>query len=313
MKQLGSEAFGRARHFLKTEARSLEWALFAHRFEESSVDDALTALARFQNADGGFGHALEPDVRTPQSSALATGIGLGLLRDLGVPSTHPMVLRAVAYLLDAFDDEKKVWHVLPEGANAYPHAPWWHDDEGSLARTFDEFVVIPRMQLVGLLHHFAAEVPAEWLETVTQRTLEEFLRLGDVGSGGGDDLAYAIEMAETEALPARFKAPLTERIREIVPQVVERDPAAWDSYCISPLKLVSSPDSLVYDLLAEDVQANLDYQIAHQTEAGTWEPTWTWGDAYPEAWAEAKREWRGELTLSMLETLDAFDRIETVR
>jgi hypothetical protein len=310
MKQLNQKAFERARHFLKTEARPLEWTLFAHRFEAGSVEAVLEALARFQNADGGFGHALEPDVRTPQSSALATGIGLGILRDLNVPATHPMVRRAVTYLLETFDKETMVWRALPEGANAHPHAPWWHDEDGSLARTFDNFVVIPRMQLVGLLHHFAAEVPAEWLETVTQRTLDGYLSLDDVGSGGGDDLAYAIEMAETGALPARIKAPLVERIRESVPEVVERDPAAWDTYCIAPLKLVSSSDSLVYDLLAEDVQANLDYQIAHQTEAGTWEPTWTWSGAYPEAWAEAKREWRGELTLSMLETLEAFDRIK---
>ncbi len=313
MRQLNQEAFERARHFLKTEARPLEWALFAHRFEDGSVEAALEALARYQNADGGFGHGLEPDVRTPQSSALATGIGLGILRDLNIPSTHPLVRRAVAYLLETFDDEKKVWRVLPEGASAYPHAPWWHDEEGSLARTFDGFVVIPRTQLVGLLQHFAADVPADWLETITQRTVEEFLRLDDVGAGGGDDLAYAIEMAETAALPARFKAPLVERLQEIVPNVVERDPTAWDSYCIAPLKLVSSPHSLAYDLLAEDVQANLDYQIAHQTEAGTWEPTWTWGDAYPQAWAEAKREWRGELTLAMLETLEAFGRIEKKR
>ncbi len=313
MRQLNQEAFERARHFLKTEARPLEWALFAHQFEGGSVEAALEALARYQNTDGGFGHGLEPDVRTPQSSALATGIGLGILRDLNIPSTHPLVRRAVAYLLETFDDEKKVWRVLPEGANAHPHAPWWHDEEGSLARTFDGFVVIPRTQLVGLLHHFAADVPADWLETVTQRTIDEFLRLDDVGAGGGDDLAYAIEMAETAALPARFKAPLVERLQEIVPNVVERDPTAWDSYCIAPLKLVSSPHALAYDLLAEDVQANLDYQIAHQTEAGTWEPTWTWDDAYPQAWAEAKREWRGELTLAMLETLEAFDRIEEKR
>ena len=105
MKQLGQEALGRACQFLVTQARPLERALFEHRFEGATVDGALAELARFQNEDGGYGQALEPDLRTPSSSALATGIGLRMLRELRCPVDHPMVRKAVAYLIATYDDE----------------------------------------------------------------------------------------------------------------------------------------------------------------------------------------------------------------
>ena len=58
------------------------------------------------------------------------------------------------------------------------------------------------------------------------------------------------------------------------------------------------------------MQLHLDYVIDHQTAEGTWEPVWTWGELYPEVWPQAKLEWRGEITLETLTTLQAFGRIE---
>ena len=70
--RLTQAAFDNARLFIKAQARSLEQARFAHSFEGGSVADVLSALATFQNADGGFGHGLEPDVRSPKSSVIFT-------------------------------------------------------------------------------------------------------------------------------------------------------------------------------------------------------------------------------------------------
>jgi hypothetical protein len=96
MKQLRREAFERARRFLMTQSRPLERALFEHRFEGAAVESVLGELAHFQNEDGGFGRALEPDLRTPGSSPLATGIGLQSLRELQCPADQPMARKALA-------------------------------------------------------------------------------------------------------------------------------------------------------------------------------------------------------------------------
>jgi hypothetical protein len=311
VKKLSREQFEQARAFLVTEARPLEGALFAHRFEDAPAQNVIEELAHFRNEDGGFGHGLESDMRTPSSSALATGDALELLAELDCPAEHPFVEGAIGYLRSTFDEERGVWRAVPEDANDYPHAPWWYDEDGSLARTFDGFLVIPRAQIVGLLHHFSIQVPADWLAGLTERTVTDIETIEPFGSGGGDDLRYALSLAETPALPDHWKDRLAERIRAVVPDVVSRDPEEWDTYTITPLKIVSSPDSLILDLIEDAVERHLDYQIEHQSPEGTWDPVWTWGDAYPDVWEIAKREWRGVLTLRTLTVLQAFGRIES--
>jgi len=311
MKKLSREAFNKAREFLTTQARPLDRALFEVRFEGVSAERLVNELAAFRNKDGGFGHALEPDLRTPTSSALATGMGLRLLREVNCPESHPLVRSAVQFLLLTVDQQSRVWRVAPQDANAYPHAPWWHDEYGSLADTFDDFQIIPRAEIVGLLHEYANLVPGDWLREITEHTVSAIETLDTSAfGGGGDSLAYALHLAQTESLPQRFKARLLPRLRSVTDAIVSRDPQEWGNYCVTPLKIAPSPNSPVADLIGDAVQAHLDYQIAHQTPEGTWEPTWTWGDFYPEVWPQAKLEWRGHLTVETLTTLQRFGRIE---
>jgi hypothetical protein len=103
---------------------------------------------------------------------------------------------------------------------------------------------------------------------------------------------------------------LESRIREAVPKAIVRDPALWGSYCLSPLRVISSPRTIGADLIAELVQTHLDYQIDHQSAEGTWDPVWSWAGEYPESWARARLEWRGHLTLETLTQLREFGRVE---
>ena len=310
MKRLSRDAFDRARQFLRTESRPLERALFEVHFEATSAARVAEELATFQNEDGGFGKALEPDLRTPSSSALSTSIGLRILKDLRCPAGLAMVRRAVQYLLNTFDDATRVWRVAPRDANDHPHAPWWHEENGSLARTFDNYVINPRAELMGLLHHYAVLVPDDWLFDVTEDTVAAIEAMEPLGTGGGDDLSCAIRLAETGKVPDHFRERLVNRIRAAVPTVVCRDAKAWNTYCITPLKLAQSPQSLAADLLWDDLQQNLDFVIEQQNQNGCWEPVWSWGECYPEAWELARQEWRGWLTLDNLLVLGAFGRIE---
>ncbi len=105
MKKLTAEQFAHAQNFLCSQARPLEKAIFELEFEGGSVDGVLSELRKFQNPDGGFGQALEPDVRTPTSSALCTEMGLRYLAERSLPADHPMVKAAVKYLLESFNNE----------------------------------------------------------------------------------------------------------------------------------------------------------------------------------------------------------------
>jgi len=310
MKRLNRKEFERSRRFLETKARPLERALFAFRFAGGSSEHVLEELGRFANQDGGFGRALEPDVRTPGSSALATALALRTLEGIDAPVDHPLVRQAVDWLASTYDPEARVWRVVPPDTNDHPHAPWWHDEDGSLSRTFDDFAIIPRALVVGLLHRFGAHVPSPWLDEATEATVRCVEALGVLGSGGGTDLEYVAHFAGTQAVPTTYRERLIARIRKAIPEVVVRDPAKWSTYCITPLRAVPTPDAIGADLIEADLQRNLDVLIDQQQPNGAWDPTW--GFDYPEEWSVARTEWRGILTLEALTTLKAFGRIEGI-
>jgi hypothetical protein len=308
MKRLSVEQFDRAYRFLQAEARPLERALFAFRFENAPSERVLAELARFANDDGGFGNALEPDVRTPSSSALATALALKLLEELDLAADHPLACQAADWLTSTYDGDTRVWRVVPHDTNDHPHAPWWHDENGSLARTFDDYRVIPRALLVGLLHQFGVHLPPEWLDEVAEATVSCVEDLEVLGDGGGSDLEYVVHLSRTEALPEPYRRRLVARIRTAIPEAVERDPAAWSTYCVTPLRAVPHPDSIGADLIAPELEANLDWLVEQQRPDGAWDPTWDY--VYVGEMAAARTEWRGILTLEALTKLQAFGRIE---
>jgi hypothetical protein len=194
--------------------------------------------------------------------------------------------------------------------NQYPHAPWWHNENESLARGFDEFRIIPRALILASLQHYSTLVPAEWLERVTEETVRYIENVKELGEGGGSDLEYAIHLAEAGNLSAHHAARLKDRIRKAIPAVVVRDPESWSSYGITPLRIAPLPTTTGADLIEEDLQRNLDYQIEQQAPDGAWDPTWSWFGNYPEVWEQARQEWRGCLTLDTLTSLHAFGRLE---
>ena len=71
-----SPPLARAEHFVWLTARVLEQRLFAYHFLGGGADPVETALAAYRNDDGGYGHALEPDLRGPVSQPLHTAHAL---------------------------------------------------------------------------------------------------------------------------------------------------------------------------------------------------------------------------------------------
>jgi hypothetical protein len=288
--------------------RPLEQARFKYLFEDGSLDEVTAALATYQNPDGGYGHALEPDALTPTSGALATSVGLRVLSDTGATADHEQVRGAVGYLLATLDPEEKVWRIIPADANDYPHAPWWTDENDDLRERFGAYEVNPRAELVGQLHTYATLVPADLLDDLTERTIACI----EAGEQEEHALICAVRLAESKELPARYRDRLAPRVRELVVQVAGRDPAAWGEYSPQPLWYISAPDSLCAADLAGAMQANLDFLIAQQAEDGSWKPTFNWGGMYPDDAPKSERDSASRLTYNALAQLRAFGRIEGV-
>src|SRR5690242_11734264 len=79
----GSGILARAGDFIWRNARLLERRLFVYHFAHGSPHPVRAALRAYQNADGGFGQALEPDKRCPDSQPVDAEMALHVLADIG--------------------------------------------------------------------------------------------------------------------------------------------------------------------------------------------------------------------------------------
>lgn len=300
--RLTAEAFRAARRFIETAARPLEIARFHFEFEGGSRTAVIDALRMYQNTDGGFGRALEPDFRAEQSSALCTVTAFDILRSIRANSDEPMVSAAIAYFLKTFDQEKTHWRLIPETGQDAPRAPWWNNSD-----TFDKFSLNPTAAILGYLYDHQEIVPEQFLSTVSDRVVDHLKALEGIGM---HDLLCCITLLKAEALPATVHEKIYPQITRLMDEAIAYDPKDWKGYVLRPVQVVDTPESFFLAGRERAVGASLDYEISEQRENGFWVPTWTWGGAFPAAWEEAHREWSGIITLARLSLLKQFHRID---
>ena len=294
----------RARAFLRDAARPLEWALYRFHFEDGTAEEVAAALAPFCNEDGGFGHGLEPDVQTPDSSALATALALRTLKEIGAGPEHPLVQGAVRWLVDNTEEGRPLWRIIPPTADNAPHAPWWNQE--GLEAAFGGFALNPRAEIAGLLHDYRRLVDGAWLALLTYSVEERIL--AHTGPMEMHDAVCCARLAATRTLPVDQRATLTAKLEPILQAGVETDPARWAGYSLQPLQIVPEPGLPFTAHFAAALQANLDFLIAQQGADGAWSPAWSWGEDTG-AWAQARRAWQGILTLAALRSLAAWGRL----
>jgi hypothetical protein len=293
-------SFSRAQEFLLQHARPLERALYRFHFENAPAGAVRQALAAFQNEDGGFGRALEPDFRLPGSSALATTLALKYLREAGVPARDPLVIAALRWTQAAFDRPLDRWPAVPPAVNDWPHAPWWTwagpGEPG--------FTANPGVEFVAHLWRYREAVDPAFLSDITARAEELLRRLPDRPEM--HDLLCVIHLAETPSVPALLRNRAANYARRAGPAIVARESEAWVGYGVKPLMLAPRADSLLAPLLGEPVGANLEFEIQRQGADGAWAPNWSWGGLFPQDWPGAEREWKGILTLQSLLTFRSY-------
>jgi hypothetical protein len=306
LRLLSIDAQAQAKTFIEAQGRPLERSLYAYHFERGSAEAVLAELGRYQNADGGFGHGIESDLQTPDSSVLGTTVALQIMRRLHVREQHPLVRGAMRYLSDTYDTEHRYWPFIPATVDNAPHAPWWNP-EGRVGNYAGQ-MANPRAQVIGYLF----EHPATSTQDLRTMLLQDALDWLDANSDEiemHEFLCYR-RLAAAPGLPEAAEGVLRERLDQIALRLVSIEPSTWSSYGLRPLAVVDAPDFLLGARFYDAIGYNLDYVIENQRADGSWRPTWTWGDAYPEFWPEAERAWSGVITLAQLLKLRAFGRLE---
>jgi len=78
-----------ARSFVHTHGVRWERALWDYLFDQGPVERVHQCLSCYKNEDGGWGHGLEHDIKSPLSNPLMLEFLLSIIRDTGI---HPGTL-----------------------------------------------------------------------------------------------------------------------------------------------------------------------------------------------------------------------------
>ena len=302
---LTKPAFDASRRFIETTARPLEIARFQHAFDGASATPVFDALKKFRNSDGGFGHALEPDLRAPESSALCTSIAFEVLRSIRASSDQALVSDGITYLLDHLDKGKGCWRIIPSSAEQSPHAPWWN--QAGREKELDAFSLNPTAELLGYLYDYLGDAQREILSLVSGQVIDHLQGLEKIEM---HDLLCCLRLLQTNTLPEEIDRPIRQKLNQLIDRTISYDPAQWKEYGLRPLQVVDDPSSPFIQGRQASVAANLEYEISSQNVDGSLSLSWSWRGAFPNDWMVAECDWSGILTLDKLLLLKRFHRIE---
>ncbi|WP_149180276.1 hypothetical protein [Streptomyces sp. TRM49041] len=294
----------RAEQFVWLTARVLEQRRFAYHFLGGDPDAVEAALTAYANEDGGYGHALEPDVRGPVSQPLHTGHALRVLDSIG-RCGGLRVERVCRYLtsVSTHDGALPAIHPSVRGYPVAPFVPVVDDPPSSLLATGP---------VVGLLHR--NQVWHAWLFRATDFC---WAALDAIGTSK-ESHPYEVEAAVAflDGVPDRIRAEaaadrLGRLVRELRLAVLE--PERADEYPLAPgyapgeyhfpHDYARVPDSLARRWFTDEEMArSLDHLAAEQGEDGGWPVNWR-------QWAPGTAlEARPMVTVEALRTLRAHGR-----
>ena len=286
---MSDSLFVRGRDFVYREGRLLERRLLAALFENGLARAVVDCLRGYQNEDGGFGHALEPDKRAPASQPLDVEIALEVLDAAGEPDAE-MIRRACDYLETVADDRGALPPVLRSIAG-FPRADHWGDGEFAPG-------AVPTLGLAALLDKHGIEHP--WRVRV-----DDFCWNAVEGNPPDDahELRECFAFVENSRDRPRAEAAV-ERLAQALSQARWFLPDAdSDQYGLTPLHFAPSPDSRWRALFSdEQIEAHLDRLSEDQQDDGGWPLAWS-----PPS-AASTLDWRGIETLRALRVLVAYGR-----
>jgi hypothetical protein len=279
--------------FVLANARLLDRHRLAVLLHGAPVAPVLDGLRAYRNSDGGFGHALEPDIRSPTSEPSATLHALVVLARVGALE-DPMVGEAAAWVATVAEPDGGVPFSLPTAA-AHPHAPFLSLPPSPGGSFFT-------LALAGLLWEAGSNEP--WLERATDWSWARLEEPGDLE-------AYGVKCA----LDFLDRVPDEKRANEAIERLrphLEADGSipvrgGAENERLTVLTLSERPGARSRTLFTdEQVEADLDQLEQGQQPDGGW--MFDFGVWSPGQLAEC----RGLVTLEALATLGAHGRLKRI-
>jgi hypothetical protein len=313
MKNLTEESYREIKSWIYRNARQIELTLWQYYFENGSKEAVLSALSFYQNNDGGFGNALEPDNWNPNSSAYTTLAAINILINIDFSDKkHPIIKGIFRFLESNVHCSENGWYFNIPSNNDYPHAPWWtYNMEANTVESIGLTAELAGFILVNAEESSDIYKKAMCLSDMLIDKLNTTGNYGDMGIGGYCVLLDSIEKAN---LTERFDCKLlTENLERLVYNSIERDTSKWSYYSVRPSNYINSPKSIFYKDNEDIVLKELNYLMETRPNGGVWDITWSWfenNDKYAKEFAISENWWKAEKAIHKLNLLRNFGRFD---
>lgn len=303
------ETFENAKAFIYRNARPIDIARWNYLFENGKSSEVIKYLLSYQNKDGGFGNALEPDCWNTKSTPLQTWAATKIIKEINLEDKNdPLILGILSYLSSGNEFDGHHWHGLNsvQSNNEYPHAPWWSYSQD------EENAYNPTASLIGFILKYAKKQSPSYilacdLAKEAYCYFKKYTPLKSMHESACfiDLYEYMKECGIQELIDLdEFKTLLDQQIKE----VITYDTSRWNTdYICKPSLFISSKKSVFYSGNEEICTYECDFIKQTQNMDGTWNVTWDWG-VFPEQWAISKNWWKANIIIRNLLYLNAFEQ-----
>lgn len=296
--KLSKANFNKARDFILTNGRMIERRLYHFHFEEDGPEGVVHAVYAYRNADGGFGHGLEPDTASPESQPLFTIMALEVLDEVGYLNADILVKDFVPYIKRITTERGGIpWMFQPK--SDYPCEDHF--------KTVKEWAALSTTApFLALLEKHGVDIP--WMQSAETFVWEEIERINKKHVFCHLCTPRRLEFLQHTKHRDKAEKGLIDLKKWILEDGVlskDYDDAGWGLYgkpnsmCFAP-----SPDSIFAPIFSEEtVNADLKELIKRQKDDGRWDTWYGLSEGM-------KLEWAGMQTLWTLKVLKNYGRIE---
>ncbi len=284
--------------YISENARPLELAVYRYFFEDGSNQAVIDELSKFQNADGGFGHALEPDFFNPNSSPIATNDAIITLSRVNALDKDSDMVKGIARYLeshDSFDENKKRWLFAIDSNKDYPHAIWWEKKGDGISKFNPSISLAAFMVCYGNRTSLHEEIIKEGFE---------YLENGEEISG--DDVnccLLAYELLTSNSINNIVNMDTFKNLQfKAIENCICKD---TEKYGVEYVPMPSTIFSGRYmEFITSEIKplifAEKDILGKLQKEDGGFDITWKWYTPYSDEYEQARNWWRARITIEKL-------------
>ncbi|SDQ70353.1 hypothetical protein [Thermostaphylospora chromogena] len=283
--------------FMTANARLLDRRRFDLITGRGEADGVLGALAAYRNDDGGFGWALEPDLRSPESQPVGALHAFEVLEEVaeyGGAAPGPTAVRLCDWLDSVTLPDGGVPFALPVGEPTGT-APWWRQAGTEHSSLHLTCAVAGAAHLLG--RYDAAVREHRWLERATGYCMARIAAAER--PAGSYELRYVLSFLDAvhDVVP---EAP--GELRRMVGLLPDDGllPVAGgaDGEALHPLDYAPRPGTPLRGLLpGEVIEADLDRLASRQDDDGGWTVD------FVSASTAGALEWRGHATVAAVKIL----------